>query len=319
MREIIISKNEANQRFDKYLKKLLSEAGSSFIYKMLRKKNIVLNGKKADGSEIIVVGDSVKLFLSDETFEKFSSSQVTKQKNDSLPTWNDLNPVFDIIYEDEDVLIINKPAGMLSQKAEMSDVSCNEYIISYLLHKGAISETELKTFRPSVLNRLDRNTSGILIAGKTLKGSQEMSKALSDRTVHKYYYTVVSGKVISEQNIKAYLTHDEKTNKVSIHGNEVSGSKRIETRYIPIRGNDRYTLLEIELITGRTHQIRAHLSSIGHPIAGDGKYGNKKINDELKKKYGIRHQLLHAHKLVLTDGNTVTCPMPELFNKLIQD
>jgi len=317
MREIIISKNEANQRFDKYLKKLLSEAGNSFIYKMLRKKNIVLNGKKADGSEIIAVGDSVKLFLSDETFEKFSSSNVTKTKNDKLPIWNAEKPVFDIIYEDEDVLIINKPAGMLSQKAEVSDVSCNEYIISYLLYSKAITEKEMETFRPSVLNRLDRNTSGIVIAGKTLKGSQDMSKALSDRSVHKFYYTVVCGKTDKEQNVQAFLTHDEKTNKVTIHKTEVPGSKRIETRYIPVRSNERFTLLEIELITGRTHQIRAHLASLGHPIAGDSKYGNKKINDELRNKYNIKYQLLHAYKLVMTDGKIVTCPMPESFGKLV--
>ena len=180
MKEFTITKNEAAQRLDKYLKKLLPEASSGFIYKMLRKKNITWNGKKAAGSEKLAAGDCIRLYLADETFDKFSAyrPQSTAGADGTR---------LDVIYEDEDILLINKPCGMLSQKAKPSDVSANEYLIAYLLASGAVTEESLRTFHPSVCNRLDRNTSGILTAGKSLKGLQELSAALKERTVNKYY------------------------------------------------------------------------------------------------------------------------------------
>ena len=152
MQEIIVSANEAGQRFDKLLAKYLNEAPKSFLYKMLRKKNIVLNGKKATGNEKLEVGDSIKLFLADETIEKFSKVQIqhTKKK-------------LDVIYEDDHILLINKPAGMLSQKAEAKDESLVEHVISYMLDSGQLTEADLRSFKPSICNRLDRNTSGLEI------------------------------------------------------------------------------------------------------------------------------------------------------------
>ena len=191
MREFLIQKNEAGQRFDKYLKKLLCSAPDSFIYKMLRKKNIVLNDKKAGGSEKLQLYDTVKLYLAEETFLKFSASEEAA----CLPEIDLGELPFGVLYEDEEILVINKPAGMLSQKAKQEDISANEYILSYLLLTGSIRETEFATFRPSVCNRLDRNTSGILIAGKTLKGLQEMSENLKNRSLKKYYYALVKGEV----------------------------------------------------------------------------------------------------------------------------
>ena len=179
MREFQINSNEAGQRFDKYLKKLLVGAPNSFVYKMLRKKNITLNGKKADGTEKLIGGDVVKLFLSDETFEKFTGKEEVAAAYEHLKGLRALP----VVYEDEDVLIVNKPSGMLSQKAKPTDVSANEHIISYLIEKGELTEEMMRTFKPSVSNRLDRNTSGLLVAGKTLKGLQEMSQALKERTV----------------------------------------------------------------------------------------------------------------------------------------
>ncbi|MCR5271890.1 MAG: RluA family pseudouridine synthase [Lachnospiraceae bacterium] len=316
MREFVIGKNEAEQRFDKYLKKLLSEAGSGFIYKMLRKKNIVLNGKKSDGSEIIHIGDSVKVFLSDETFLKFSSDKSTNDRIIALPKWNSDNPPFDIIYEDKDILVVNKPSGMLTQKAKDNDVSCNEYILAYLLKEGCITTESMKTFRPSVLNRLDRNTSGIVIAGKTLSGSQNMSKALNERSIHKYYKAVVYGVVEDETKVEAYLYHDEKTNKVTLSDKMSDGAKKIVTSYRPISVAGNVTLLEIELITGRTHQIRAHLAYMNHPIIGDFKYGIDSVNRMARDKYKIKSQMLHSYKLEFEDKKTIVCEPPDIFMKV---
>lgn len=311
MREIIIKGNEAGQRFDKYLKKYFSEAPGSFIYKMLRKKNITLNGKKADGSEKLNVGDGVKLFMADETIDKFSVSEKRSVKQPTLPKIK-----LDIVYEDENVLFLNKPSGMLSQKAEAKDVSVIEYVTDYLLKTEQITTEELKTFHPAVCNRLDRNTSGLITAGKSLAGLQVMSELFKDRTLKKYYLCFVHGKIEKTRYIKGFLRKDEKTNKVAIL-NKASEKDvmPIETEYLPIAWNEEMTLLKVHLITGRTHQIRAHLSSIGHPLLGDYKYGNKKWNDIYKKKYKIEDQMLHAYELKLPEMKK---PLDNLTNKVFQ-
>ncbi|MCR5703980.1 MAG: RluA family pseudouridine synthase [Eubacterium sp.] len=288
MQQIEIGKNEAGQRFDKFLFKYFKEAGSGFLYKMLRKKNITLNGKKSDGKEKLEEGDVVKIFMADETIAKFKGEST-------IPIVPEIP--LDIIYEDEHILIINKPSGMLSQKAKDSDISANEYILSYLVHQGKIDKNELSTFKPSICNRLDRNTSGLLVAGKTLKGLQEMAEMLQERTVQKYYLAVVHGELTEKKKITGYLYKDEKANKVSVSSNPTKGSP-IATEYEPIRSNKKFTLVKIHLITGKPHQIRAHLSSVGYPIVGDYKYGNRFINDEFKKKYGIKDQMLHSWQMV---------------------
>lgn len=311
MREFKINSNEAGQRFDKYLKKLLREASGSFIYKMLRKKNIVLNGRKADGSEKLMAGDEVKLFLSDETFFKFSGdgkdSGEFKRLKLLAKELEEGSRELQVIYEDADILVINKPAGLLSQKAEHSDVSVNEYILAYLAGKGELTEESLKTFRPSVCNRLDRNTSGLLIAGKTLKGLQVMSEALKERSVNKYYRCIVKGEVKEDSYMKGYLIKDEQKNQVSVFRDDPKAGAdkqvmEIETSYHPIRSKNGYTELEVHLITGRSHQIRAHLASIGHPIVGDFKYGDAAVNAMFRKYAGIRSQLLHSYRMEFEDG-----------------
>ena len=181
MKEFQITDNEAGQRFDKYLAKLLGNAPKSFFYKMLRKKNITLNGKKASGNEKLQTGDQIKLFLSDDTFAKFSQQQQTARAVTDL----------DILYEDSDILLINKPVGMLSQPDDTKEPSLVEYLIGYLLNNGSITEEGLRTFHPSVCNRLDKNTSGIVAAGKSLAGLQELSSLFHDRTIHKDYLCIV--------------------------------------------------------------------------------------------------------------------------------
>lgn len=316
MQEIIVSANEAGQRFDKLLAKYLNEAPKSFIYKMLRKKNIVLNGRKATGNEKLAVGDSVKLFLADETIAKFSKLEIVHTKKQ-----------LEVLFEDEHVIIINKPVGMLSQKADAKDESVVEHIISYLLKTGQITETELRSFKPSICNRLDRNTSGLLVAGKSLIGLQTMAKLFKERSLKKFYRCLVVGKITEKQYIKGYLIKDEATNKVSISETEGVGSVPIETEYEPIWVGDDCTLLEVHLITGRTHQIRAHLASQKHSIIGDYKYGNRKVNDIYKEKYKLESQLLHAYRLEMPElsgelsnlsKKQFVAPLPKLFEHIIK-
>ena len=316
MQEIKVTANEAGQRLDKLLSKYLNEAPKSFLYKMLRKKNIVLNGKKATGNEKLVCGDSVKLFLADETIAKFSKSTIQKAKG-----------TLDIIYEDEDVLVLNKPVGMLSQKADAKDVSVVEYLITYLLDSGQLTEENLRSFKPSICNRLDRNTSGLLVCGKSLRGLQNMAEMFRERSMKKFYRCIVAGDVKETRYIKGYLVKDEKTNTVSVSEKEMPDSQPIETEYRPLEKLQNGTLLEVHLITGRTHQIRAHLASVGHPIIGDYKYGDEKINRYYKERYHLVSQLLHAYRMEMPkaveeleqlSGKVFVAPLPKKFEEILE-
>lgn len=319
MKEFQIRDNEAGQRFDKYLSKLLRNAPKSFFYKMLRKKNITLNGKKATGNEKLEAGDQVKLFLSDETFDKFSQQDKVARAVTTL----------DVLYEDADVLLINKPAGMLSQPDDTKEPSMVEYVIGYLLEKGELTEEDLWTFRPSVCNRLDKNTSGIIAAGKSLVGLQELSELFHDRTVHKEYLCIVKGVLHEKKHIKGYLYKDTKQNKVTIYKQKQKEAQPIETVYEPLDDNGEVTLLKVGLITGRTHQIRAHLASEGHPLAGDTKYGQDAFNRRYREKYQLKHQLLHAFRLSFPDGmegrlsdlsgKCFRAPLPAQFERIIKE
>lgn len=335
MKQFYVQQNEAGQRLDKLLSKLLNKAPKSFIYKMLRKKNITLNGKKADGSEKLALQDEIKLFLSDETIEQFSEAVSTTEVETDL----------DIIYEDNHILIINKPLGVLSQKAKKEDISMVEYVISYLLCSKQITKEQLISFKPGICNRLDRNTGGILIAGKSLLGLQEMARILKDRTLNKYYLCIVKGKIKEKKRIEGYLTKNEDKNLVKIFNSQVEDSEYICTEYEPIayskdkvkkntfsteeeEPSGSYTLLLVKLITGRSHQIRAHLASIGNPILGDYKYGNQKTNHYFKKGYGLTHQLLHSYRMVfpVIEGELsylsekeFTAKEPELFLRIKKD
>lgn len=315
MKSYIIGNNEAGQRFDKYLKKLLKEASFGFLYKMLRKKNILLNGKKSDGTEKLSAGDEVKIFLADETFDKFAGAE--EETDENLSIRYPYKPLT-IVYENEDYLVLNKPAGMLSQKAASSDISANEYIIGYLLHNKAIDTKMLRTFKPSVCNRLDRNTSGLLTAGKTLKGLQELSKALKMRTVKKYYYALVAGQIITGQKLTGYLAKKEAMNQVTITTEPLKEAQYIETEYEPVSVYADATLLSVHLITGRPHQIRAHLASIGHPIIGDTKYGSMKVNQKWKQTANVKRQMLHAYKIILEDGQEIIAKLPADFTHAIE-
>lgn len=367
MQSVIIGKNQAGQRLDKFLHKYLPNADTGFLYKMLRKKNITLNGKKAAGSEKLEEGDCVDVFFSQETFEKFTGRSVSvgrpalagrpamagrqnpAGKRVSLTSEYEksyrLLKGIQVLYEDDDFLFLNKPAGILTQKAKPQDYSLNEWMIGYLLQGNAGLAEELHTFRPSVCNRLDRNTSGIVLCGKSLAGLQFLSRHIRERSLRKFYHTICVGELREAARIQGYLCKDGKTNKVSVsgqgkkddgrqdfpgkrmfrgqeHGRE-SARDYIETGYVPLGVKEGYTYLEVELITGKPHQIRAHLASMGHPLIGDFKYGEEKSNRRMKREFGLQHQLLHACRIVFPEiasgvgailsRRTFTAPEPELF------
>lgn len=335
MKQILITQYESGQRFDKYLKKYLNLASASFIYKMLRKKNITLNDKKAEGNEMLSLNDSVKIFFTNETLCKFSEYEANKQTDqaDVLRerceyTNKKYQIDLPIIFENEHVLMINKPEGMLTQKAKHDDISLNEYMIAYLLRTKAVTLESLLLFKPSVCNRLDRNTTGLVVCGKTLLGTQVMSAMLKERSMHKYYRCIVKGKMKEEKELIGFLLKDRKTNRVRISKEETPESSQIITFYRPIAYNqiERCTCLEVKLVTGKTHQIRAHLASIGHPIIGDYKYGDKKVNDKWKETYGVKAQLLHAYRLdfpKMQEGfedlseKTLIADLPKIYEKMI--
>lgn len=322
----MIEKNEAGQRLDKFLAKYMNEAAKSFFYKMMRKKNITLNGKKCEGNEKLAEGDVVKLFLAEDTIEKFSSVQVQAVRKVNL----------DILYEDDEIILVNKPAGMLSQKAKETDESLVEYLIDYLLGSGKLTESGLRAFRPSVCNRLDRNTSGIVAAGKSLSGLQMLSGVFKDRSIHKYYQCLVSGEIRDVKTVDGWLLKDEKKNQVRIltdvevkrfggrGGDEEP--KRIRTKYEPIATDGRFTLLKVTLLTGRSHQIRAHLASLGHPIVGDFKYGGvSKVNPSGRT---VKYQLLHSYRLefpklaepfAYLSGRVFEAPLPGYFGSVLKE
>ena len=326
MQEIRISEANAGQRLNKFLGKYLDDAPQSFLYRMLRKKNIKWNNKKAAGNEVLSTGDTVQVYMTDETIAKFRKDKKIPFFNDTIQEkalknpddrqsaadGEDSFPVrereplkgIEIIYEDRDILILNKPAGLLSQKAEAGDYSLNEQIVDYYGTKPWADSF----FTPSVCNRLDRNTSGIILAGMSLKGSQTLSHMLKERTLDKYYLTIVSGNIAAPSTIKGFLVKKASHNQVCIYKSlEDAGKSKgerpayIETMYEPLAYGKfqdiDFTLLKVKLITGKTHQIRAHLQAAGHPIIGDGKYGLKSVNALLKREFGLRHQLLHAFEI----------------------
>ena len=316
MKEFIIQKNEENQRFDKYLKKLLPNASTSFLYKMMRKKNIVINKKKVEGNEKLKAGDVVSIFLSDETFDKFhvNLEELTKEY-DALKSLSLKG--LKVVYEDDEMIIADKPYNMLSQKASGKDLSANEYLLGYMINKGELSFEEFQTFKPSIVNRLDRNTTGLLLFGKTLNALQQLGEGIRERSIEKYYRAIVAGELKKELELKGYLLKDEKMNKVSFHKEQVEDSDYIETGVKPLVSKNGLTLVEIHLVTGKTHQIRLHLSTIGHPILGDMKYGDEKINKKYYESHKVNHQLLHAYRLEFPDGRVVVAEPAYVFEKLM--
>lgn len=321
MKEIIIREKDAGQRLDKFLKKYFSAADNGFLYKMLRKKNIVLNGKRSDGREILAAGDAIKVFFSDETFEKMTGA--TQTVSIYQKAFRNLRGI-QVLWENEHLIFLNKPAGILSQQDRLDSLSINEWITGYLLDKG--ENVDLTVYHPSVCNRLDRNTSGIILGAKTYAGSRLLTSLIKEHKLRKIYYAVAEGEIRDSKELKGYLYKDKIKNRVIIYPDKdsVPGGKvqaeaaYIHTLYHSLEHKPGYTLLEVELITGKTHQIRAHLASIGHPLAGDLKYGGHVYE-------GYHYQMLHSAKVVFPgmsdsigkeiSNREILCPPPKNFFK----
>ena len=278
MKEVVISKHSQNQRLDKFLGKYLNNAPKSFIYKMLRKKNIKLNGQKAQGSEILAEADRIQIFMADETLDKFRSTKTVRLSAASIS----------VVYEDEHVLIVNKPRGLLTHPGAPGDTDTMlSRILSYLYKSGGYDISAESVFTPGLCNRLDRNTSGIIVCGKTLAASQQLNEAIARRESSKYYSAIVLGEITAGGVLEGYHQKDRKNNKARIKD---TGDKPAITEYTPVLAKNGYSMLKIKLITGRSHQIRAHLAGIGHPIAGDVKYGGK-------TERALKFQLLHSESI----------------------
>ena len=318
MKLLIIGQEDEGSRLDKYLRRYLPKAQNSFLYKMLRKKNITRNGKKADGSEHLAKGDEIRLFLSDETIASFRSDAAQHLSE---------RPVH-VLYEDGDFLAVSKDQGVLTQRDQSGLPSLTDDVTGYLLRSGAVSRESLLHFRPSPVNRLDRNTSGIILFGKTLQGQQKGADLFRMRRVEKHYAAIVRGTFREHLSDQAYLIKDPESNMSRILPHREEGAEEIRTDFTPLSKSGDATLLDIVLHTGKPHQIRARLHALGYPIIGDPKYGDPDVNRFFRKQYGLRAQLLHAVCVLFPEDEEVPCslrgkiieaPFPPLFEHIRKD
>lgn len=286
MKSFTINRNDAEQRLDKFINKSVPLLPKALMYKYIRIKRIKVNGKRAEISTRLNLGDTVDMYINDEFFEK------QPEKYDFLKASKNLN----IIYEDENILLCDKKAGVLSHPDD------HEYIDTligrikrYLYEKGEYLPDDENSFVPSLVNRIDRNTGGIVIAAKNAESLRILNQKMKDRELHKFYLCVVHGRLQKEEGtLEGYLIKDESKNKVTVSKDRRQDSKEIRTKYKVLGCDSELSLIEVELLTGRTHQIRAHFASIGHPLLGDGKYGTNAQN----KKYGYKKQFLYSYKLI---------------------
>ena len=293
MKEFLINKNDSGQRLDKFITKAVPKLPKSLLYKYIRLKRIKLNGKRCEISQMLCEGDILNLYINDEFFE----NHVSSPKNEIIKT----NTKPDIIYEDENILIVYKPVGMdVHHGAEKPDETLIDIIQAYLYSKNEYNPDEENSFSPAVCNRIDRNTTGLVIAAKNAEALRILNEKIRTRQIDKEYLCICSGNLKKEHSIETAYHSKGNHNSVYISSKPKEGYKKIITEYTVLNRKNEFMLLKIHLITGKTHQIRAHMSFLGAPLLGDGKYGNVKIN----KQQQIFKQQLCAYSLTFNFDNS---------------
>lgn len=285
LKSFTITQNDADQRLDKYLTKSFPNLPKALMYKYIRTKRIKVNSKRAEISTRLKIGDVVDLYINDEFFER------PPERFDFMSASNKI----DIVYEDENILLLNKKTGLLCHPDDREYIdTLITRIKRYLYEKGSYNPNDSMSFTPALVNRIDRNTTGIVIAAKNADALRILNQKMKDRELHKYYLCIIHG-ILNKKNgvLQGYLTKNEDKNLVKVHKNKQDGAKEISTKYKVLSERKKYSLVEVELLTGRTHQIRSHFASIGHPLLGDGKYGTNAMN----KKSGYKKQCLCSYKL----------------------
>lgn len=283
MKRLTVGVNDAGQRLDKFLHKAFPALPASMMHKSLRKKRIKRNGGRAEGADRLLEGDVIELYLNDDLLEG--------RQEQMAPLL--IQPRLDVVYEDDNLILVDKPAGLLVHSDDSESVhTLIAHIQAYLYQKGEYDPLREQAFAPALCNRLDRNTAGLCLAAKTAEALRDLNEIIRTRQMKKFYLALVQGRPQPEQGIlTGYLTRNTETATVSISRRPQPGAKSVETRYRLLRSEGDRSLVEIELVTGRTHQIRAHFASIGHPLVGDGKYGREGRSRPQK------HQALCAYQM----------------------
>jgi len=305
MQTVEITSGNANRRLDKFLFQYLNTAPESFIYKMLRKKNITLNEAKAKGAEIIKAGDILQLYLADETIEKFRKVREIAEAK----------PLSGIVFEDEHLLVVNKPVGLPSHGGMAGkDDHLLARVLFYLQKTGAYDPSD--AFVPALCNRLDVNTSGLIVCGKTLHALQDINARFASGGMDKEYWTIVEGvlgKAGKSRVLRGFYQKDGKNNVARIITKPNDTAVTTAYKILAVSLDEKYTLVSVNPITGRSHQIRAHFAAIGHPLAGDKKYGGREIPF-------TKAQLLHCRRLSFAEsGQTWEAELPKNFQKCVQE
>lgn len=292
MQTLKIKKNDAGQRLDKFLSKAVKGLPMSLMYKYIRTKKIKVNRKRCEQKYILAEGDEIQLFIRDEFFD-------SPEKDDGA--LSRIVPKLDVVYEDDNIILCNKRPGVLVHEDDSAkDNTLIMHIKAYLYQKGEYDPADEQSFAPALCNRIDRNTGGIVIAAKNAEALRVMNEKIKNDEIRKFYLCAVHGKPSRKSaTLTGYLKKNSATNLVTISDKEKEGYKNIITKYKVIAENRDTALLEIELVTGRTHQIRAHMAHIGHSLLGDGKYG---VNRE-DKSDGYKYQALYSYRLIFNFGD----------------
>ena len=315
MKKIIVDKSEDGIKLIRYLKNIFKDMPDSLIYKLIRKKYFKVNGKVADGKETLMTDDSIEMYLSEDTFNKFynNKNKCSNTKSTKKDIRFDMDSVkASIVYEDDNLIIFNKGQGLLSQGDGSSNVSVNDLLNEYLQKKNLVNKigdnSTIKgsyNFVPSVVNRLDRNTEGLIIFAKTYLFSREISKMISENKIEKHYKTIVNGMMNNKNGALVNLYKKDEKNNIAIikdiDENVDNGYSIVKLKYEVIDSKEMFSLLDINLITGKSHQIRAQLSYINHPIICDKKYMDKALYEENIHKFGFRNQKLVCYKIKFSD------------------